>query len=430
VPTDPETPTDPDTPTEPEEPKYEEKLMGTMDITFVADGISEEGAVDETGATKTAQIAKGGTAVITAASAEGYETNMEKLREQIGNILEEAGSETKAEYALTENGVKVTLSNVDMPLDFSGMEAPFVEKTEKVLYKVTLPEELTGGSIKVMMGDVEIENGAAVEENTELTVTVSADSHYELAGITANGVAVEEGKYVVTEDVTFAAELNIKHSYESVVTEPTCTEGGYTTHTCTECGNSYTSDETKELGHSFTNYVSDNNATVDSDGTKTAKCDRCDATDTVIDEGSRLSVPDRITSDVYTVADGVIRKIPLGTTVAELIDGINEKEYIRVFDGDMEVSGDTKVGTGMVVKLMFGSTVKDSVTAVVTGDLNGDGKSTITDMLNIKSVLLKKLTLDEFAEMAADLTGEGKITITDFVQSKAYILKKGSITAR
>jgi len=158
------------------------------------------------------------------------------------------------------------------------------------------------------MGDVEIENGAAVEENTELTVTVSADSHYELAGITANGVAVEEGKYVVTEDVTFAAELNIKHSYESVVTEPTCTEGGYTTHTCTECGNSYTSDETKELGHSFTNYVSDNNATVDSDGTKTAKCDRCDATDTVIDEGSRLSVPDRITSDVYTVADGVIRK--------------------------------------------------------------------------------------------------------------------------
>ena len=40
------------------------------------------------------------------------------------------------------------------------------------------------------------------------------------------------------------------------------------------------------LGHSFTNYVSDGNATCETDGTKTAKCDRCDETDTVIDAGS------------------------------------------------------------------------------------------------------------------------------------------------
>ena len=69
----------------------------------------------------------------------------------------------------------------------------------------------------------------------------------------------------------------------------------------------------------------------------------------------------------------------------------------------------------MAVKLMFGSTVKDSVTAVVTGDLNGDGKANITDMLNIKSVMLKKTTLDEFAAMAADLNGDGRTNITDFV---------------
>ena len=44
----------------------------------------------------------------------------------------------------------------------------------------------------------------------------------------------------------------------------------------------------KSLGHSFTNYISDNNATCTADGTKTAKCDRCDETDTVIDEGTVL----------------------------------------------------------------------------------------------------------------------------------------------
>ena len=41
-----------------------------------------------------------------------------------------------------------------------------------------------------------------------------------------------------------------EHSYTTVVTEPTCTEGGYTTYTC-ECGDSYVADETAALGHNW-----------------------------------------------------------------------------------------------------------------------------------------------------------------------------------
>jgi len=40
--------------------------------------------------------------------------------------------------------------------------------------------------------------------------------------------------------------------------------------------------------HVYTNYISNNDATYLADGTKTAKCDLCDATHTIIDEGSRL----------------------------------------------------------------------------------------------------------------------------------------------
>ena len=40
--------------------------------------------------------------------------------------------------------------------------------------------------------------------------------------------------------------------------------------------------------HSFTNYISDGNATCTEDGTKTAKCDHCDLTDTIADAGSAL----------------------------------------------------------------------------------------------------------------------------------------------
>ncbi len=55
------------------------------------------------------------------------------------------------------------------------------------------------------------------------------------------------------------------HTYTDTVTAPTCTEGGYTTHTCTVCGYSYTDNETEPLGHNWGNatYIwSDDNSTV------------------------------------------------------------------------------------------------------------------------------------------------------------------------
>ena len=43
-------------------------------------------------------------------------------------------------------------------------------------------------------------------------------------------------------------ELSHTHVYTAAVKEPTCTEGGYTTHTCS-CGDSYTDSETEAKGH-------------------------------------------------------------------------------------------------------------------------------------------------------------------------------------
>ncbi|MCD8006563.1 MAG: hypothetical protein LUF29_06270, partial [Oscillospiraceae bacterium] len=45
------------------------------------------------------------------------------------------------------------------------------------------------------------------------------------------------------------------HSYEAVVTAPTCTEKGYTTYTCSVCGDTYVADETEALGHSYVSTV-------------------------------------------------------------------------------------------------------------------------------------------------------------------------------
>ena len=53
------------------------------------------------------------------------------------------------------------------------------------------------------------------------------------------------------------------HSYDAVVTVPTCTEAGYTTYTCTVCGYSYVGDEVAALGHTDGAPVIENNVTAD-----------------------------------------------------------------------------------------------------------------------------------------------------------------------
>ena len=86
-----------------------------------------------------------------------------------------------------------------------------------------------------------------------------------------------------------ACEGKHEHAYTAVVTAPTCTEQGFTTHTCT-CGDSYIADYVNPLDHEFIHYVSDGNAKCGVDGTETATCNRegCNVTDTRTDEDSAL----------------------------------------------------------------------------------------------------------------------------------------------
>ena len=94
---------------------------------------------------------------------------------------------------------------------------------------------------------------------------------------------LEAGEIVYTVSFTnpaFAAQTKkeaygnaLGHDYKSVVTEPTCTEGGYTTHTCSRCQDSYTSDSTEALGHDYHSVVTAPTCT--EGGYTTYTCSRC-----------------------------------------------------------------------------------------------------------------------------------------------------------
>ena len=71
------------------------------------------------------------------------------------------------------------------------------------------------------------------------------------------------------------------HSYTAVVTAPTCTEQGYTTHTCV-CGDSYVDTYVDALGHDWNDGAITTPATETEDGVKTYTCTRCGATKTEV----------------------------------------------------------------------------------------------------------------------------------------------------
>ena len=107
--------------------------------------------------------------------------------------------------------------------------------------------------------------GEAVTEN-EVAATCTEDGSYDT--VTYCTVCGEE---LSRETVTVAAT---GHSYEAVVTEPTCTDGGYTTYTCSVCGDTYVGDETDALGHDYV--VTETDATCTEPGTTTFTCSRGD----------------------------------------------------------------------------------------------------------------------------------------------------------
>ena len=62
-----------------------------------------------------------------------------------------------------------------------------------------------------------------------------------------------EGSFKATSVAgEYLLELVCRHDYDAAVTAPTCTDEGYTTHTCIGCGDSYVDTKVPANGHSYT----------------------------------------------------------------------------------------------------------------------------------------------------------------------------------
>lgn len=130
-------------------------------------------------------------------------------------------------------------------------------------------------------------------------------------------------------------------------------------------------------------------------------------------------------SSVYSInrTSRYLKGVALGTSASELKQGfINEGMKLKVFDAQgIEYNG-SNVATGMTVKLFADSEVKDELTICVLGDINGDGKISITDYTLARLDILGLKSLAGVFNEASDINEDGKVSITDYTLIRLDIL--------
>ena len=156
---------------------------------------------------------------------------------------------------------------------------------DKEVAEVTISFDPNGGT--GTMQPMKVKSG---ENFTLPECTFTPPEGKEFAGwLAANGTVYPAGDiaFSTTDSVLKAtwkdkeAETPHKHSYKAVVTAPTCTEKGYTTHTCA-CGDSYVDTYVDALGHAWDNGKVTKEPTETETGVKTFTCTRCGETKTEV----------------------------------------------------------------------------------------------------------------------------------------------------
>jgi len=171
-----------------------------------------------------------------------------------------------------------------------------------------------------------------------------------------------------------------KHDYVPKVTAPTCTEKGYTTHTCTVCGDSYVDSETEATGHSY-GYAVETAPTLTAAGKLKGICEVCSGTTTV-----ELPKLDEVAYDYAVTAEPTYTETGLATYTWK----------------------DTTYGN-----LSF-EVVLETL-PILYGDVNGDGTVNNKDRLVLTRYLAKWTDYpEEIINMAAaDVNGDGKVNNLD-----------------
>ena len=139
------------------------------------------------------------------------------------------------------------------------------------------------------------------------------------------------------------------------------------------------------------------------------------AVDTVPAIWSSRYAIDRRGSYLTGVADGT----SIGTLKSFLT---SDNGLIKVYNTSGQEVTSGNVATGMRVKLMDGATVLDNLAVVIKGDVNGDGRITVSDYALVRLHILGLKTASGAYLEACDVNDNGSVNVMDYTDIRLDIL--------
>ena len=118
-----------------------------------------------------------------------------------------------------------------------------------------------------------------IQPNDTLKVTIAPKDSLATGVYQATLTVTADNTKTATTELQFAVN---EHDYVAVVTPPSCTEKGYMTYTCRDCGHSYKGNEVDATGHTWGEWKVIKEATTTETGKKERVCERCDYKETAV----------------------------------------------------------------------------------------------------------------------------------------------------
>ncbi len=128
-------------------------------------------------------------------------------------------------------------------------------------------------------------------------------------------------------------------------------------------------------------------------------------------------------SDQYSIDRDTVVVSNDRMTVAQFTAGFESGDRVEVLKNGKILPADTIVGTGMTVRLMYNEQIQDTALLVISGDITGDGRCTVSDFVALGDYLTGHAELSELGLSAADFNRDGKIDLADYVELYAAVNK-------
>ena len=170
--------------------------------------------------------------------------------------------------------------------------------------------------------------------------------------------------------------------------------------------------------HSYGAYVIEVEATETTSGLKSRICTECGHVQYTIINSANDETSLKLTDESSLEIDedsGYLINTPEKITAEQLKSNFeNQDIIIRNANGDV-ISDTSAVGTGYVVQLVADDEIIDETTVVVKGDISGDGKINVLDMVQLFNFVQGTSTIEGAYKEAAYISNDATINVLDLV---------------